>query len=47
VLADQLGMTEASNHLNENLQEEKAALDELSSFVEDYDYETVSEQTAD
>lgn len=47
VLADRLGMDEASDLLHENLEEEKAALDKLSGFVDDYDYSAVTEVAAD
>jgi|AntRauTorcE11897_2_1112592.scaffolds.fasta_scaffold00012_48 ferritin-like metal-binding protein YciE len=47
VLADRLGMDEASDLLHENLEEEKAALDKLSGLVDDYDYGAVTEAAAD
>lgn len=46
-LADRLGMDEAGDLLHENLEEEQAALDKLSGFVDDYDYSKVTEATAD
>lgn len=47
VLADHLGMDEASDLLHENLEEEKAALEKLSGLVDDYDYSAVTEVAAD
>jgi ferritin-like metal-binding protein YciE len=47
LVAERLGMDEASELLRENLQEEKDALDTLSSLVEEFDYGTVMEQSAD
>ena len=47
LIADRLGMDEAGDLLHENLEEEQETLDELSSFVDDYDYGRVTEQPAD
>lgn len=47
LLADRLGMDEAGDLLHENLEEEQAALDKLSGFVDDYDYGKVTETGAD
>jgi ferritin-like metal-binding protein YciE len=47
LLADRLGMDEAGDLLHENLEEEQAALDKLSGFVDDYDYSEVTEAAAD
>lgn len=47
LLADRLGMEDAGDLLHESLEEEQAALDKLSGFVDDYDYEKVTEATAD
>lgn len=47
LLADRLGMDDAGDLLHENLEEEKAALDKLSGFVDDYDYSKITESTAD
>jgi ferritin-like metal-binding protein YciE len=41
-LADQLGMDEAADHLEQNLREEQDALDELSEFGEEFDYGQIS-----
>ncbi|QLG27858.1 DUF892 family protein [Halorarum halophilum] len=43
LIADRLGMDEAGDLLHENLEEEEEALDELSSLVEDYDFEQFNE----
>jgi ferritin-like metal-binding protein YciE len=48
LLADRLGEDEVADLLHENLEEEEAALDELTTAVEAFDYDTVTEsQTAD
>lgn len=47
LLADRLGMDEAGDLLHENLEEEKAALEKLGGFVDDYDYNKVAEAAAD
>jgi ferritin-like metal-binding protein YciE len=47
LIADRLGMDEAGDLLHENLEEEQETLEELSSFVDDYDYGRVTEQPAD
>jgi ferritin-like metal-binding protein YciE len=41
-LADQIGMDEAADLLEENLREEQEALDELSQIGEAFDYDEVS-----
>lgn len=41
-LADQLGMDEVADTLEANLREEQAALDELSTLGEDFDYGQLS-----
>lgn len=47
LLADRLDMDEAGDLLHENLEEEEDALDSLSTLVEEYDYEELTEATAD
>jgi len=47
LLADRLGMDEAGDLLHETLEEEEAALDELAGFVDDYEYDRVTETAAD
>jgi len=47
LLAERLEMDEVGDLLHENLEEEKAALEKLSGFVDDYDYEQVMETAAD
>ncbi|WP_123620915.1 ferritin-like domain-containing protein [Halorubrum sp. CSM-61] len=47
LLAERLGMDDVGDLLHENLEEEKEALDKLSGFVDDYDYEKVTETAAD
>ncbi|WP_232702672.1 ferritin-like domain-containing protein [Halobacterium wangiae] len=47
LLADRLGMDEAGDLLHENLEEEQAALEKLSSHVDDFDYGRVMESAAD
>ncbi|MFC6732538.1 MULTISPECIES: ferritin-like domain-containing protein [unclassified Haladaptatus] len=47
LLADRLDMDEAGDLLHKNLEDEEEALDTLSSFVDDYDYEEIVEASAD
>ncbi|MDZ5810750.1 DUF892 family protein [Halorubrum sp. AD140] len=47
LLADRLGMDDAGDLLHENLEEEQEALEKLSGFVDDYDYDKVIEAAAD
>lgn len=47
LLADRLEMDEAGDLLHETLEEEQAALEKLSGFVDDYDYEQVMETASD
>jgi len=42
LVADRLGMDEAGDLLHENLEEEQAALDNLSSLTDDFDYAEVT-----
>lgn len=46
LLADRLGMDDAGDLLHENLEEEQEALDELSSLVDNFDYERVTESAS-
>jgi ferritin-like metal-binding protein YciE len=46
LIADRLGMDEAGDLLHENLQEEKDALEKLSSLTEEFDYGAVTESSA-
>lgn len=46
VLADRLGMEDAGDLLHETLEEEQAALEKLSGFVDDYDYSKFTEAPA-
>lgn len=48
LIADRLGMDEAGDILHENLEEEEAALDKLSSLTDRFDYDVVLQsETAD
>jgi ferritin-like metal-binding protein YciE len=47
LVADRLGMDEAGDLLHENLEEEQEALDELSTFVDEFDFGMTIEQSAD
>jgi len=47
LLADRLEMDDVGDLLHETLEEEKAALEKLSGFVDDYDYEQVIQAAAD
>jgi len=45
-LADQLGMDDAGDILHETLEEEEAALEQLASLTEKFEYGAISESTA-
>jgi ferritin-like metal-binding protein YciE len=47
ILANQLGMDEAASLLHETLTEEEAALDELTTLAEEFDYGEVLESASD
>lgn len=47
LIADRLGLEEGGDLLHENLEEEKEALNKLSSLTEEFDYEAIAEPPAE